>query len=276
MPQGIILVGGLGSSPYLHEYLKGIHSANRIDILQSGGIRPYVSGIVRDTSEHCANERKPSRTAICRGAVYKGFLDGLDKFHRGDGIEAPISITSAISRASYGIGYYEMFDSSKHSAIQKTWSENEKNWIADGKMRWYLKKVTQISFVFLLCIDPRSSRRLTVNRAQGENVSKKDPIKYNFYYLYSEDPGSKFMVNMRQCEDDVPPSQAGPTVADSCTITWTMLTPFALLPDYTNSAGEILKKLEFDLEMIPSGASIEFAVFIDGKRQGGSNTSVRF
>jgi hypothetical protein len=227
---GIILVGGLGSSPYLHEYLKGIHSANRIDILQSGGTRP--------------------RTAICRGAVYKGFLDGLDKFHRGDGIEAPISITSAISRASYGIGYYEMFDSSKHSAIQKTWSENEKNWIADGKMRWYLKK--------------------------GENVSKKDPIKYNFYYLYSEDPGSKFMVNMRQCEDDVPPSQAGPTVADSCTITWTMLTPFALLPDYTNSAGEILKKLEFDLEMIPSGASIEFAVFIDGKRQGGSNTSVRF
>jgi hypothetical protein len=227
---GIILVGGLGSSPYLHEYLKGIHSANRIDILQSGGTRP--------------------RTAICRGAVYKGFLDGLDKFHRGDGIEAPISITSAISRASYGIGYYEMFDSSKHSAIQKTWSENEKNWIADGKMRWYLKK--------------------------GENVSKKDPIKYNFYYLYSEDPGSKFMVNMRQCEDDVPPSQAGPTVADSCTITWTMLTPFALLPDYTNSAGEILKKLEFDLEMIPSGASIEFAVFINGKRQGGSNTSVRF
>lgn len=40
--QGIILVGGLGSSPYLYEYLKALHSEAGIVVLQSGGIKPYV------------------------------------------------------------------------------------------------------------------------------------------------------------------------------------------------------------------------------------------
>jgi hypothetical protein len=40
--QGIILVGGLGSSPYLYEYLKTLHSESGIAVLQSGGIKPYV------------------------------------------------------------------------------------------------------------------------------------------------------------------------------------------------------------------------------------------
>lgn len=40
--QGIILVGGLGSSPYLYDYLKALHSKAGIAVLQSGGIKPYV------------------------------------------------------------------------------------------------------------------------------------------------------------------------------------------------------------------------------------------
>lgn len=38
--KGIILVGGLGSSPYLYEYLKGKYRGKKIDVLQSNGIRP--------------------------------------------------------------------------------------------------------------------------------------------------------------------------------------------------------------------------------------------
>ncbi len=40
--QGIILVGGLGASPYLYDYLKALHSEAGIAVLQSGGIKPYV------------------------------------------------------------------------------------------------------------------------------------------------------------------------------------------------------------------------------------------
>jgi hypothetical protein len=38
--QGIILVGGLGASPYLYDHLKARHSKAGITILQSGGIKP--------------------------------------------------------------------------------------------------------------------------------------------------------------------------------------------------------------------------------------------
>ena len=40
--EGIILVGGLGSSPYLFEYLKSAQSKAGIIVLQSGGMKPYV------------------------------------------------------------------------------------------------------------------------------------------------------------------------------------------------------------------------------------------
>lgn len=38
--KGIILVGGLGSSPYLYEYLKKRYRGMSIDVLQSTGVRP--------------------------------------------------------------------------------------------------------------------------------------------------------------------------------------------------------------------------------------------
>ena len=38
--QGIILVGGLGSSPYLYEHLKNKYGGKKIDVLQSTGIKP--------------------------------------------------------------------------------------------------------------------------------------------------------------------------------------------------------------------------------------------
>lgn len=45
--QGIILVGGLGGSPYLYEYLKAVHLEAGIAVLQSNGIKPYVSNPLR-------------------------------------------------------------------------------------------------------------------------------------------------------------------------------------------------------------------------------------
>jgi hypothetical protein len=119
------------------------------------------------------------------------------------------------------------------------------------------------------------AEQLIVKLTQGENVSKNDPVKHSWFDLYSQDPGSRLVVCIQQCENDVPPSRAGPTVTNSCTITCTTLTPFALLPDYINGAGEKIKKRDFDLVMIPSGASVDFAVYINGIKLGSSNISVQ-
>lgn len=44
--KGIILVGGLGSSSYLHELLKERYSRENIDVFRPAGIRPLVSAFV--------------------------------------------------------------------------------------------------------------------------------------------------------------------------------------------------------------------------------------
>jgi hypothetical protein len=52
--------------------------------------------------------------------------------------------------------------------------------------------------------------------------------------------------------------------------------PYQQLQDYTNPNGELLKRLVFEIEMTPSGASLDFAVLINGKRQGAQNVAVNF
>lgn len=41
-----------------------------------------------------------------------------------------------------------------------------------------------------------------------------------------------------------------------------------------NASGETFKALDFEVRMVPSGAPVEFGVFIDGKRVGKSDVSI--
>jgi hypothetical protein len=229
---GIILVGGLGSSPYLYEHLKAQHKPAGISVLQSGGMKP--------------------RTAICRGAVFKGFLDGkasgLD--NDDDNIAARIRVTSTISRASYGVKYQTSFDDDMHLEADKAWDSDEGDWMATNQMNWYLKR--------------------------GDNVSKKSPVSHSYYRTYRSDFGGTFSVNLFQCEDETPPDRKTASVRSLGTIECTLDVPFSSLEDYTNPAGEKMKKMDYEVIMVPSGASVEFAVCIDGRRQGKSNANVHF
>lgn len=53
----------------------------------------------------------------------------------------PITVTSTISRASYGIQVSEEFDEGKHLEEDKKWDQEEGKWRAKLQMKWYLKKV---------------------------------------------------------------------------------------------------------------------------------------
>lgn len=83
-----------------------------------------------------------SRTAICRGAVTKGFLDiageGQTKSVNADML--PIKVTSTVSRASYGAQYKCAFIPGIHEEIDKIWDEDECQYMARHQMEWYLKR----------------------------------------------------------------------------------------------------------------------------------------
>jgi hypothetical protein len=91
-----------------------------------------------------------SRTAICRGAVTKGFIDGLSAGGTSRpnslavNIDAPIKVTSTVSRFSLGMIYKCPFDEDEHLQEDKEWDSDEEEWKAAKQMKWFLKKVCDI------------------------------------------------------------------------------------------------------------------------------------
>jgi hypothetical protein len=77
--------------------------------------------------------------------VFKGFLDGVraidDAPLRDFLIDAPISVVSTISRASYGISYRTPFEKGVHLEEDKGYDSDEGIWKAYNQMSWYLRKV---------------------------------------------------------------------------------------------------------------------------------------
>ncbi|KAF8853526.1 actin-like ATPase domain-containing protein [Acephala macrosclerotiorum] len=241
-PTGIILVGGLGGSAYLYQALKTKYSKAGINILQSTGMRP--------------------RTAICRGAVYKGFMDLAETEGAASEMQQKvevgrldsnrsISITSTVSRLSFGLKFSASFDEERHLEADKAWDDEECKWKAENQMQWYLHR--------------------------GENVVKKKPIRKSYYRIYKDNEfDGSLSIKLWQCDESSPPPRMTINVKPLCTINCTTTIPFSSLEDYTNPRGDKLKRLSYDVEMVPSGASVEFVVYINGERQEAQNANVHF
>ncbi|KAI1135666.1 hypothetical protein F5Y05DRAFT_416006 [Hypoxylon sp. FL0543] len=152
---GIILVGGLGSSPCLYDTLTAKYAKQNINVLQASGMGP--------------------RTAIGRGAVFKGFLDGQGRADQAEEGIAKIAITSTISRAHFGICYTCPFQEGIHLEEDRVWDIIEERWIARNQMHWYLRK--------------------------GDDVCKSDPVRAQWYKAF-ETGLAKTMDNIEEMSSD--------------------------------------------------------------------------
>ncbi|KAI1746422.1 hypothetical protein F4680DRAFT_401390 [Xylaria scruposa] len=227
---GIILVGGLGSSPYLYDYLKAVHSKTGIAVLQSSGMRP--------------------RTAICRGAVFKGFLEKLSE-ELSEEPGTSIRIASTISRASYGIKKRTPFREWKHLEVDKEWDRIEGCWKAINQMDWYLTR--------------------------GQDVPKLKPVRRSFYQLVEKASfDGTLTIWFYQCDDEVPPDRRTLSVDILGMLECNVDVLYSDLPDFESKTRESWKKLSYEIEMVPSGASVEFAIYIDGRKQGGKSVKFSF
>ena len=79
-----------------------------------------------------------------------------------------------------------------------------------------------------------------------------------------------------QCEDDDPPTRLTKSVKKLCVFKYTLDVAYSSLKDYINKNGGKTKKLDYILEMIPSGASTEFRVLYEGEKLGSHNVSTEF
>ncbi|KAJ5731689.1 uncharacterized protein N7483_006197, partial [Penicillium malachiteum] len=231
---GIILVGGLGSSPYLYSHLKAQHTKAGITVIQSVGMKP--------------------RTAICRGAVHKGFAedqrmgaeDDDDDFMRLKtlNIPLPITVTSTIARYSLGTVHYSVFDPTEHdeSDPDYAWDSDTCQYVVHNRVTWYIRK--------------------------GDNVSKIHPVRHSWIRHLKANFKGSLTHSMVQCANSKPPRRVDDTVKPLCGLKFT--------PERQGFQSETLQEsrrtknqqdTELRLRDGSPGASMEFTFYIDGRKQ---------
>lgn len=79
-----------------------------------------------------------------------------------------------------------------------------------------------------------------------------------------------------QCDDEVPPDRKTSSVQQLGTFRCDLDVAYSDLPDFESKNGVLMKELEFEIEMVPTGASVEFVMYVDGKKQGGEGAKIDF
>ncbi|GMG04905.1 unnamed protein product [Aspergillus oryzae] len=114
---------------------------------------------------------------------------------------------------------------------------------------------------------------------QGDDVFKAEPVRHEFYRTYADKTEftDSLTETILQCDDDKPPSRRNSSVKELCKIRINRRhVSFNSLEDYMGKNGQHLKKWVYDIEMVPSGASNEFAVIYQGKRLGSEKADIEF
>ena len=181
-------------------------------------------------------------------------------------------MTSTISRVNVGIKYNAEFDEKIHLDEDRKWCEHEGIYRAKNQLQWYLKRV---------CIILLLSSAILTFELQGENVSTKTPIRHPFCQTYDRDYDGTCSIRMVQSEDVVAPTRCPSDMKETCRIDWSLdqvgPSGYPDVEEFNSAAnGKKMKRIHFEVEMIPSGACAEFAVDFAGEKLGKSNVSIEF
>ena len=138
----MLLVGGFGSSPYLHKHLSATikdKQGNAVKILQPEDA--YVVHINAEDFETSLTALCDSWTAIVHGAV----LYGLSLNHGTAPMAKFPSVDVRCARGSYGVQISERFDPRIHP-VSKIYVDPFHGDMMCARMEWFVKKV-QIPFL---------------------------------------------------------------------------------------------------------------------------------
>jgi hypothetical protein len=84
-------------------------------------------------------------------------------------------------------------------------------------------------------------------------------------------------MDLRYCKEDSPPTRAAdPSVKHLCEIKCQFDVPFKELPLRTSKTGIQFRRYDFNVTMTTEHASLQFALMIGGRKQGGKSVQVEF
>ncbi len=94
-------------------------------------------------------------------------------------------------------------------------------------------------------------------------------------YEKSEFNGT-YSIRLHSCEDEEPPERNIASVKELGKIYCKLDVQYSDLPDFHSRTGRMTKVLNYEIESVPSGASVEFILYIGGRKQGGESVVISY
>lgn len=114
-------------------------------------------------------------------------------------------------------------------------------------------------------------------RHQGEKVSNIRPVRFHWYELLEEKEFTgTHWTDLYECEAEVPPTRYTSSVRKVGELSCNLTVKYSDLRDFKSKTGIMMKKLEYDIELVPSGASVEFIIYVGGIKQESKSAKIRF
>lgn len=112
---------------------------------------------------------------------------------------------------------------------------------------------------------------------QGQIVSTMEPIRIPWQNLYEAGQFHKAIsVRLFHCFDEVPPIRKTTNVKRLGTLTCALDVNYSELPKFKSKKSVMVRKLGYEIELIPSGASVQFVLYVGGRKQGSEKVDISF
>ena len=201
-------------------------------------------------------------TAVSRGAVMHGLME------QQEGGAPRVGISSRIARASFGTTCNILpWEEGVHHQRDRAWCPIQQEYLAIDQTRWFLITVSAAIFHLL------RSAELTL--PQGETLRVGEPIVHMFWYDI-EGPEEEITAELVYSSARRSPSRCDETVKKLCVVKWRDIPPYDSLPTWINAAGQELRQVRYEIRIVCSGASIDFAIYYEDQRVASQNVSVDF
>ncbi|KAM7185890.1 hsp70 family chaperone [Rhypophila sp. PSN 637] len=258
---GVILVGGLGASPHLYNFLHGKLAGWNVEVIQPPGERAACAANL-DTSYSFGRPRVDHGFHFRQSAIAYG---------------APIRVTSTISRISVGKLVMRDWDETRHDQQDLRWHKYKGRWRAVNQIKWYLRKVSLSNILLLVSLFRTTALIGSLLPTKGDRIDPRRPVWHSFSRLLPMEWDGQWQTAMYQCEDDNPPSRVTSTVKPLCNVYWSLKDRIAIsrIPNYTTAQKTTMKRVHFKVGMIPTGGSVNFEATVNGIRLGMQNLSIR-
>ncbi|RYP20439.1 hypothetical protein DL765_002815 [Monosporascus sp. GIB2] len=223
-PKFVILAGGFGRCPFIYASLRDFYQGVT-EVLQSDGERPW--------------------SAICRGAAMYGAL--------GHGLmDEGVRVQSRVSRLSYGWTFNERFQLGKHLREDKVWSELEGCYMAEGQMKWAIRRGDDV--------ETSHAKTFPYYRAYYLWETGKQVCYEKIYTSTKSYPASRF--------------GSGYEIPLLTSVKWELPARVEELPvvrrDHRNH-----RRFDYEIQMEVSGASLDLRIVADGKVLGAKSLQVK-